>query len=239
MWQRHGIAIPLATALACVPGIAGARGQLQVRQTGVDIPVGARAARLVLANTGDAPVAAQIRVFAWSQVAGEDQLAPTEQLVASPAIVEIQPGTDQLVRVVRPAGDAPEREQAYRVVVDELPAAAGTAEAAGVALRMRFLLPAFVRAADPVPVDLACGITESSLHCRNDGGHAAQLAHVRLVDGQGRVVELAAGLFGYVLAGGTRHWPLAPLATPRLGSMRQLEAQVNGQPAKIPLGPAR
>lgn len=239
MRQLHGIAIALAVTLVCAPGIAGARGQLQVRQTGVEIPAGARAARLVLANTGDAPIAAQIRIFAWSQVAGEDILASTEQLVASPAIVEIPPGSDQLVRVVRPLDDAPTREQAFRVVVDELPVAARNAGSPGVALRMRFLLPAFVRAADPAPAALTCGIREDRLQCTNEGGRAAQLAGVRLADGQGRVAELAAGLFGYVLAGGTRHWQLEPLVTSRLGPIRQLEAQLNGQSAKIALSPSR
>ncbi|HRP87670.1 MAG TPA: fimbria/pilus periplasmic chaperone, partial [Gammaproteobacteria bacterium] len=95
-------AIALAAVLALLPaGHAFARGQLQARPTLVELAPGNQAGRLVLANTGDAPVAAQVRVFAWSQVDGEDRLADTNEIAISPAIVRIPPGGEQVVRVVR------------------------------------------------------------------------------------------------------------------------------------------
>ena len=227
-----GGATLVALLLASVP--LHARGQLQTRQTGVDMPAGARAGRLVLANSGDAPVAAQIRVYVWTQENGEDHLEPADDLMVSPAIVEIPAAGEQLIRLVRPDATAPARERAYRVVVDELPGDTNTAENA-VAVRMRFLIPAFIRAADPAPTDLQCRIATNTLVCENRGGRAAQLGATDLLDAAGKTLQVTPGLLGYVLAGSSRSWPLPVQRLAALGPPRTLELLLNGQSARIPL----
>ena len=225
-------------ALAVAAGTAHGRGQLQTRQTSIDLPAGARAGRLVLANTGDAPLAAQVRVYAWTQAGGDDRLAPSDSLVVTPAIVEIAAGAEQLIRVVRPDASAPTHELAYRVVVDELPgdpAVDGTA----VTVRMRYLIPAFVRAAEPAPAELHCRIAEARLDCENRGGRAAQIGASTLVDAAGQSVEITAGLLGYVLAGSARSWPLDAAELAALGPSRTLQVRLNGEPVSLALGPAR
>lgn len=224
------------TVLVLAAGSAHARGQLQTRQTGVELPAGARAGRLVLANTGDAPVAAQIRVYAWSQNGQDDHLEPSQGLIASPPIVEIPAGGEQLVRLVRPVAAAVDAEMAFRVVVDELP---GDAAEDGVTVRMRFLIPAFVRASDPAPTTLQCQLDGAALACQNSGGRAAQLGASRLVDAGGRAVELSKGLLGYVLAGSTRRFSLDASRLAALGADARLEVSLNGQPATIALGRGR
>lgn len=221
-------------ALLLTAGSLHAGGQLQTRQTGVDMPAGARSGRLVLANSGDAPVAAQIRVYVWTQENGEDRLEPSNDLVVSPPIVEIPAAGEQLVRLVRPQADAPARELAYRIVVDELPGDSETAENA-VAVRMRFLIPAFVRAADPAPTDLHCRIAISALVCENLGGRAAQLGATELLDAAGNTFKVSPGLLGYVLAGSSRSWPLSAEGLASLGPPRTLEVLLNGQSARISL----
>lgn len=211
-----------------------ARGQLQTRQTGVDMPAGARAGRLVLANSGDAPVAAQVRVYVWTQKDGEDRLEPATDLIASPAIVEMPAAGEQLIRLVRPDAKAPARELAYRVVVDELPRDTDTGENA-VAVRMRFLIPAFIRAADPAPTDLQCRIAISTLVCENRGGRAAQLGATEVLDAAGNTLQVSPGLLGYVLAGSSRSWPLPVRGLASLGPARTLEVLLNGQSARIAL----
>lgn len=230
---RPRAAAVVVLALALVAGPADARGQLQTRQTGVELPPGARAGRLVLANTGDAPVAAQIRVYAWSQDGNDDQLVASQGLIASPPIIEIPAGGEQLVRLVRPTTATVEQEQAYRVVVDELP---GDTAGDGVTMRLRFLIPAFVRAADPAPVALQCRLDRAALACRNTGGRAAQLGASRLVDAGGRAVEITPGLLGYVLAGSARRFPLDAARLAALDAPAKLEVSLNGQPATIALG---
>lgn len=240
--RRPVAAVVLALAcasLAVASGAAHARGQLQTRQTGVDLLPGARAGRLVLANTGDAPVAAQVRVYAWVQEDGEDRLEPSDAIAVSPPIVEIGAGAEQLVRLVRPDAEPLDRERAYRVVVDELPGDPAAGEGSAVTVRMRYLLPMFVRAADAAPAQVHCHVAQADLVCRNDGGRAAQLGASRLVAADGRGVELTDGLLGYVLADSTRHFPLDAATLAALGSPATLEVRLNGQPATIELGSGR
>ena len=225
-------------ALLAVAGDAHARGQLQTRQTGIDMPAGVRAGRLVLANTGDKPVPAQIRVYKWTQDGGEDLLDPSNELIASPAIVEIPPGAEQLIRVVRASAQPLTTEQAYRVVVDELPGDPDSEATNAVTVRMRFVLPAFVRAANAPAANLACVLAAPTLTCTNTGGRAAQMGATTLLGSGDRKAELSPGLFGYVLAGASRRWTLQADALKAVGAPTSLQVQLNGQPATIALGRA-
>lgn len=224
--------------LACLAGAAHARGQLQTRQTGIDLPAGARAGRLVLANSGDAPVAAQVRVYAWSQDGTDDQLVPSDQLLATPVIVEIPAGGEQLVRVVRATAATPARERAYRVVVDELPGDPRAGAGVAVTVRMRYLIPVFERATDPAPASLRCRVHSARLACENRGGRAAQLGASTIVDAAGHKIVITPGLLGYVLAGSARSWALDPPALAGLGPRRTLRVRLNGEPATVELDPA-
>ncbi len=228
-------AIAAALSLVLAIGSAEARGHLQTRQTGIELPAGTRAGRLVLANTGDARLAAQIRVYAWTQDGNEDQLNPSTDLMASPPIVEIAADAEQLVRLVRPADGPVAREQAYRVVVDELPGDPGATEGSAVAVRMRFLIPVFVRATDPAPIALECRLEAAALACRNTGGRAAQLGATSMTDAAGHKVEVTSGLLGYVLANSARRFPLESDKVAQLGSGLKLQVMLNGEPVTLDL----
>jgi fimbrial chaperone protein len=227
----------LITVMALAPlvhsaGVSG--GQLQAGPTLLEIGSKVSATRLMLSNTGDSPVAAQVRVYSWRQPNGQDRLVPSEQVVVSPPIVELPAGREQVVRVVRvgpPAGDS---DDCYRVIVDELPRA-GSAEGATVKLRMRYVLPLFVRAADARAPDLSCTIDEEGvqLACQNGGGRAAQLGASRLIGQGAEVVNLSEGLFGYVLPGSRRVWNLAAHSPALKGQTLRLETRLNGHPAKL------
>lgn len=229
------LAAAAVTVVVFAAATAHARGQLQPRQTSVELPAGVRAGRLVLANPGDRAVAAQVRVYAWSQDGSEDRLDPSDALVVSPAIVEIAPGAEQLVRVVRSSAARVEQEQAYRIVVDELPGDAADPEGSAVTVRMRYVIPGFVRAADPAPAVLQCRIDQADLSCSNRGGRAAQLGASRLVAGDGRTYEITPGLLGYVLVGSGRRFPLDGAKVAALGSRLKLEVRLDGQPAVLDL----
>lgn len=227
-------ALALATALALLPvGHALARGQLQARPTLVELVPGQQAGRLVLANTGDAPVAAQVRVFAWTQADGDDRLADTTAIAVSPAIVRIPAGGEQVVRVVR-LGEAPAgRDAAYRLVVDELPGPQD--DATGIEVRLRYLVPLFVRAPGTAAPDVHCTLAALRLACRNEGGRPAQLGASRLADAGGDTKPLSEGLFGYLLPGTGRHWELDAGRLAGLDGALTLETQINGKPGSVPV----
>lgn len=227
----------LGAALASFVPASWAQGQLQVAPTLVELAPGATAGRMTVTNTGDAPVAAQVRVFAWSQAEGEDRMAATSDVAISPAIMQIAPGASQVVRLVR-EGPAPQsRDGSYRLVVDELPTPGETAQT-GIQLRLRFVVPVYLRAAKAAPPVLQCQVHAAFLACSNGGGQAAQLGASRLIDGHGHAMPLTPGLFGYVLPASERHWTLDTAALARLDGELQLETRLNGQPLSIAVGRA-
>ena len=226
--------------LALVASAASAKGQLQAKATLIEVGVDSAAGRLTLANTGDAPLAAQVRVFAWSQQDGEDRLSPTTAIVLSPPIVKIPAGGEQVVRVVR-QGPAPSgRDQTYRVIVDELPDKSKP-NANSISFRMRYVMPLFVRDAVAKPPTLACRIEHqgaaASLSCNNSGGRAAQLGATTLLDAAGQKYELTPGLFGYVLPVSVRRWPLDLKHLAKLGPTLRLETRLNGESTTLPVSP--
>ncbi|MGD9944853.1 MAG: molecular chaperone [Burkholderiaceae bacterium] len=109
-----------------------------------------RASALWLQNVGTRPVVLQARVLAWDQDETGDRYAQQAEVVATPPFTTLAPGAKQLIRLtaVRPA--APQRETAYRVLIDEIPspeAAGGAASPgmqAGLRFQMRYSLPLFV-----------------------------------------------------------------------------------------------
>src|SRR5689334_11901590 len=176
--------------LAVAAPSASAKGHLQARPTMLELAPGAAAGRMTLANTGDEPVPAQVRVFAWIQKDGEDVLVPTSDVVLSPPIVTVPAGAEQLVRIVRQGKPPAHADQAYRIVVDELPGKPKNRDAA-VGILMRYVLPLFVRSAEASNAAVTCRIerTAPALECRNSGGRAAQLGATYL-RGNGKTYEL-------------------------------------------------
>jgi fimbrial chaperone protein len=63
----------------------------------------------------------QVRVNAWTQSNHQDILTPSKDLIASPMVLTIPAGQRQLVRLIRANAGNNSSEQAYRLIVDELP----------------------------------------------------------------------------------------------------------------------
>lgn len=231
--MRRSRTLLIGACLAVAAFAASAKGQLQAGPTLIELPAGSAAGRMTLSNSGDGAVAAQVRIYAWTQADGVDRLEPTTDVVASPAIGEIAPGAEQVVRLVR-QGPAPAGvDRTYRVVVEELPSAG---QDNTVNIRMRYVIPMFLRAPDAPAPALACRMAAASqLICDNRGGRAAQLGASRLKNAGGRQSVLSEGLYGYVLPGASRRWELPPELQIPAGADLTMETQVNGQRAVLPV----
>ncbi|HHX81952.1 MAG TPA: molecular chaperone, partial [Pseudomonadaceae bacterium] len=161
-------------------------------------------------------------------------------LVASPPMVEIAPGERQMVRVVRLDTSAQAVEQAFRVLIDELPQAPDEEATQGLSFLLQYSVPVFVAPvgsdpqAPPAPQlsatlldgtpDGAPGGVALSVH--NSGIQRARLSNLVLEESSGERSMLDAGLVGYVLAGQQMAWPLA-LPTQPLLTTGQLKARIN------------
>jgi fimbrial chaperone protein len=237
---RSILAAPLASValLAASPALASG---LQVAPVAVTLTAAKSSDGLVLSNVGDTPLHAQVRVYRWQQGADEGEtIEPTGDLMISPPMIALQPGGQQLVRVIRagsaPAAGAP--EATYRIVVDELPIAADN-NGGGLNFVLRYSLPVFILpAGSRVEPDLQWDLLEINgtvaLKVANSGGQHAQVADVTLVGADGTRTVLAPGLLGYALPGASRTWTTA-VPWPASAEEGTLEVRINGQEATLPV----
>lgn len=207
---------------------------LQVSPVIVNLLPSQPATTLTLGNSGELPIHGQLRLYAWAQRNGENVLTPTRALIASPPIIRIEPGERQIVRLVRAARSPAQREQSYRLLVDELPPV-GLPPGEGVSIRLRYSVPVFVQASREHSPELHfdLDIARRQLAVRNDGARHAQLGATRVRDATGRSVELAHGLLGYVLAGQTRRFAVRwPSGSPPIAPFT-VESRIDAVPMRF------
>ena len=199
-----------AFLLVLAPGQAGS---VSVAPVLLDMTAPAAATLLTLRNDQKKPLNVQVRAYQWQQAGGEERLVPTREIVVSPPIATIQPGGEQVVRVVRLSKQAPVGEESYRVLVDELPDAAERRDGR-VKLVLRHSIPVFFAEPSRAPPRVTWSIIERGgswfLEGANAGGRRLRIANFSLKDATGNVIANRSGLLGYVLAGGSIRWPLTP-----------------------------
>lgn len=184
---------------------------------------------LWLENRGTDTVTLQIRVLAWKQRNMQDRYADQANVIASPPFSTIPPGQRQLVRLMRITSVSAGKEEAYRIIIDELPSSGKDTKenGAGLKLQMRYLLPLFVNGlgiwtqarADKAERDpatstkpvLSWRVVNRELIVRNRGAVHARLSNVfwgTTPQDKVHALTVAAGLLGYILPGQEMKWPL-------------------------------
>lgn len=217
IWLHRMVKPALISALLLLSQLAVASG-LQVSPISLNLKVRENASSLTLSNTGNDTVHAQVRVYQWSQNERGDQLTKSRGLLASPPMIELQPGEKQLIRVIRataPPQGSGAVEASYRIKVNELPIES-TTKKTGLQFALSYSLPVFVQ---PVGVTKTSPQLQWSTHLQPDGktvklrvsnrgnGHA-QLAGLSFTDTAGHSTDISPGLLGYVLPGATMNWTL-------------------------------
>ncbi len=228
---------PTAIRFLCCLLLAGARADaasLQISPVMINLRAGQGATGITMQNMGEAPVYGQVRVYLWEQKNGDDVLTPTQDIVASPPIIQIAPKTSQVIRLVRRSQQLPATEQSYRILIDEIPREDST-PGNGVDIRLRYSVPMFVLPSDEhgAPL-LAWSVFRKDgnwmLRVRNNGTQRAQIGALHLANPDGQQFEIAQGLFGYVLAGKQREWRLPTPNEADLNGKLSVKANINMQP---------
>lgn len=208
------------------------------------------ATELWIQNQGNTPTTMQVRIVRWRQDEGFERYQPQQDVVASPPIVRIDKGSKQLIRLIKQSAVPAGVEQAYRIIVDEIPQPdGGDKPQMGLKVQMRYSLPLFVygqgiqtwpQGEHHVRVDTAKlhwrvvrADGQPQLEVRNDNNVHVRLSKVMLRQG-GVQHTMAQGLLGYVLPGSTRRWPLPAGAT----HPNNVSAAINAQGGKWLSGPA-
>lgn len=212
---------------------------------------------LWLENRGSTPVRLQVRILAWQQVNMHDRYADQNSVIASPPFTTIPPQQRQLVRLIRTGAAPTQGEQAYRIILDEIPDASAPADSngAGLRLQMRYVLPLFLsapgvwtesrndvrRAAESVSQpklhwQLVNRQGKTLLQIRNDGIVHARLTNVfwgTQPNPAKASLLLAKGFLGYVLPGQTMQFPLPAGKTAPMGATLYAQLADNGSPVAI------
>jgi fimbrial chaperone protein len=220
----HRIAAWLAIATGLAVTQAGA-GSFQVNPIRVEMTKGATTAAITVRNDGEDAIVVQSSIVGWSQDNGQEVYAPTTEALATPPIMTVPAGGEQIVRVgLRRAAD-PQHELTYRLYLQEVPPPPKPGFT-GLQVALRVGLPVFVAPAAPGVRRL-----EWSAQVRPDGTIvlAAQNtgnAHVQVTDFELRLPDAGEPVahessLAYVLAGQRRQWTLSAPAD-RVKSAREL-----------------
>ena len=230
-------AFALAATMAALQPVGALAAGLQVAPISLTLDARRGADGLWLSNTGDATLNAQVRVFHWTQANGTDELAASRGLAVSPPMLKLEPGARQLVRVIRTGAAPAGHEDAFRLLVDEVPDAASQAD--GLNFVLRYSIPVFVASGPAVqsPPQLVWSLRDGAamaLEVANTGSTHAQLASLAFTGGDGASIPISDGLLGYVLPGATMRWPLkADRGAFAHGG--RLSARINGEPLVAPI----
>ncbi|AYD67418.1 molecular chaperone [Achromobacter sp. B7] len=229
--------LPVAVSVLCLAAWtpAALAAALQISPVLVELAPQQGASAVMLRNPGATPIYGQVRTYRWDQANGDDVLTPTEDIQASPPIIQVPPGGEQLVRLVRASRELEPVQRSYRVIIDEIPDPS-TPGMNGVVLRLRYSVPVFVAgaAASPQP-ELAWRVAKEGdawvLRLSNTGSRYAQVAALQIVNGAGKTVAKVDGLLGYALAQRAREWRIpAKQAAP--GPVR-IKALINGDDVTV------
>lgn len=206
-------------ALAPPAASVGRASSLSVIPISVEVVQPATVGTITLRNREPRPLNAQIRVFRWTQVGGEERLEPTEDVIPSPPIVSINAGADYIVRLQRVASGETTDEEAYRTVIDELPNP-NRQRNGSIAIVLRYLVPTFFHTPDTSPPKVAWSFEQrgraTMLTATNSGGKRMQIVDLKLKTESGRTVVIGKGLAGYVLAHSSHAW-IVPATVGRIG----------------------
>jgi fimbrial chaperone protein len=210
--KKTAIALTSMVFIALTGGLAPQGAQaasLQASPVLIELRQDSPSATVQIRNTGQAPIGVQTRVFRWTQENGQENLEETDDLTASPPMTTLQPGTTYSVRLVRVNRQPVAQEQAYRVLVDELPDP-NRQQSGTIAMVVRHSIPVFLLADEgkPAQITWSTGTRNGRLVLRatNAGDRRVRLSNVSVRLPGGQNVSFGNGLLGYALAGSTMEW---------------------------------
>lgn len=212
-------------------------GSLEAAPTTIELSPSQRTGVLHVVNRADHPIAFQVEAFDWNQDGAADDLAPSTVLQVSPPIAELAPGQKQTVRL-RADGAPSQTEQAFRLLVSELPGPSADARQQ-VRILLQFSIPVFAparQAGDPALTwEAQREGPDLVLVAANRGARRAKLTGLKVNAASG-ALAVPGGDLAYVLAGKARRWRVSAGAVPPTGTVT---LQVGGEAEPPLLVPVR
>jgi fimbrial chaperone protein len=242
MLRRYGWFLTLSALClgALILGRQASAAALDVRPTLLQLLPGQKVGVLYLINQDDEPHTYQVNAFRWLPDGTKQREDPTDDIIANPAILTLQPKQTQIVRYGL-RGQVPQLpEAAYRMILSEVQPQDETRQNSTLTVLLRISLPLFVRETGQLPAPkLSAGwkLAEHSLHVlvKNDGAFTARIIKATIKDEAAPALELTQ--LQYALPGG-----LADLEFKLTGNWAPRHAtvllSVDGSDLTLPLSPA-
>ena len=184
---------------------------LQVSPVNIQVDIPTAASTITVSNPGDTPLTSQFRIFKWTHQNGKDELIATREVVVSPPLTRLLPGQPYIVRIVRVSKQPVNGEEAYRLLVDEIPNASDPAPSYGARFAIRQSIPVFFTVPAAVP-KLTWGATIKNgkilLQARNEGSKRMRIFALKVTNSAGDVISVGKGFAGYVFGHSTEQWTL-------------------------------
>lgn len=138
--------LAIALVIATFAGLAATSAfpaTLRVAPISVRAGHGTNATSVRIWNDGREPLNVQVRIFRWRVEKGKDILEPTRDVVVSPPMTTLVPGTENLIRIIRTANQPVSERESYRLIVDQLPKAAGMGKSGTISILLRHAIPVY------------------------------------------------------------------------------------------------
>jgi fimbrial chaperone protein len=184
-------------------------------------------------------VVVQARSFLWEQNGDADTLLASPEIVISPPIFTLQPGTTQTLRIMLRTHESLRNARHFRLLVDDItPSPAGQV---GSRIAIRMSLPVFTDANMQRPAQLRWKMESSqpdtvTLKVTNDGATYENIRKVELAYADG-TLSAASPLASntYILPGATRLWSVPSTHRPSHGPVTLNVTTVAGVVSKVTL----
>jgi fimbrial chaperone protein len=200
----------IACLTACLVSASAAAATLQVSPIRISISADGKAGVVRLQNQSDGPTLVQVEALVWNDTDDLSQVPTTGDILAVPPVFEIAAGAEQVIRLALRRPLTSDTEQAYRLLITEVPRAVGDG-VQGVAFALRLNLPVFVTpdGAAPSPAwSLERDGGGARLTLGNQGSAHVRVRSVALFQDGGAEPVFVSDQGGYVLAGRERSWQL-------------------------------
>jgi fimbrial chaperone protein len=198
-----------ACLIACLVSASALAATLQVSPIRISISADGKAGVVRLQNQSDGATLVQVEALVWNDTDDLSQVPTTGDILAVPPVFEIAPGAEQVIRLALRRPLTSGTEQAYRLLITEVPRAVGGGQ--GVAFALRLNLPVFVTpdGAAPAPAwSLERDGGGARLTLGNQGSAHVRVRSLALYQDGGAEPVFVSDEGGYVLAGRERSWRL-------------------------------
>lgn len=222
----QNICLVLLLLNAAFAGRVSIAGSLSISPVKITFSGGRMVEAISLRNVSAEAAVVQVETVAWTQQNGTDVYTPTKDLLATPPVFTIPAGATQIVRVGPRHPADPQREQAYRLFLQEVPPPQKV-NATGLQLALRISVPVFVPPLQQSKPELTWRVTRVDadtlrVEASNAGNVHAHVAGLKVYRAGGNEPFAELGAFANVLAGQSYAWTFDAKTLPQPGEALRL-----------------